>query len=64
MEKRKTKKTETPAKTTSAPRPANEKEKNQTAADQVEELFGVHIISDADIENHFGATNDKRASDK
>lgn len=28
--------------------------KKTPASDKVEELFGVHIISEADIENHFG----------
>lgn len=33
------------------------------AGNPVKELFGVHIISDADIENHFGSA-DKEPGDE
>lgn len=36
--------------------PVPSKQKKTQASDKVEELFGVHIISEADIENHFGTS--------
>lgn len=55
MRKSKQKETKKPIKKMPAPRPAVKQKKKQTD-DKVEELFGVHIISDEDIENHFGTS--------
>lgn len=49
------KKIKTSVKKAFAPRPSD-KRKKEKAGDAVEELFGVHIISDEDIENHFGTS--------
>lgn len=35
---------------------------NQKSGDAVEELFGVHIISSEDIENHFGVSETEAGS--
>jgi hypothetical protein len=58
MKKSKVRNNESSVKKTSAPRPPRKRKKIQTG-DKVEKLFGVHIISDADIENHFGASEEK-----
>lgn len=55
MKKSKVKKNKSSIKKSSAPR---ERKKIQTG-DKVEELFGVHIISDADTRNHFGSSEEK-----
>lgn len=55
MKKTKEKKIKTPVKKTSASRPSDIKKKEKSG-DEREELFGVHIISEADIENHFGTS--------
>lgn len=55
MKKPKSEKPETFIKKSSAPR----KRKKKQPGKKVEELFGVHIISEADIENHFGTPEQK-----
>lgn len=58
MKKSKVKKDKSSIKKASAPRPPRERKKIQTN-DKVEELFGVHIISDADTRKHFGSSEEK-----
>lgn len=58
MKNPKSEKPETSINRTSAPPPPRNRKKKQTG-DKVEELFGVHIISEADIENHFGTSEEK-----
>lgn len=55
MNKPKSEKPETSINKTSTPR----KRKKPQTGDQVEELFGVHIISSADTRNHFGTSEEK-----
>lgn len=57
MKNPKSKKIKTSIKNTSAS-PRNRKEK--LSGDKVEELFGVHLFNEADIENHFGTSEEKR----
>lgn len=52
MKKQKVKKNESSTKKTPAPR----QRKKAKTGNQVEELFGVHVISNADIRNHFGTS--------
>ena len=53
MKKPKEKKIKSPAARIS------DKPKKEKKGDAVEELFGVHVISDTDIEKHFGSADEK-----
>lgn len=64
MKKSKEKLTGTPSKKTSAARPTEKRKKDRKSDDKVEELYGVHIISDRDIENHFGVSEKKSVDEK
>lgn len=55
MKKSKERKIKTSDKKAHAPHSAaNERQKGKNPNDAVKELFGVHLISERDIENHFG----------
>lgn len=58
MKKPKVKKNESSNKKPPAPRPPRQRKKARTG-DKVEELFGVHIIGEADTRNHFGTSEEK-----
>lgn len=62
MGKKEKKQVGRPTKEASVPRPARKQKRKQTG-DRVEEPFGVHIISDQDIENHFG-TSQRESGDE
>ena len=62
MNKSKDKKVEKPVKGTPASCPASKRKKGKSDA-EAKELFGVHIISEQDIKNHFG-TPDSEANAK
>lgn len=53
IKKSKERKIKSPLKKVSAPRQSDKGEKRKSG-EAAEELFGVHIISSEDIENHFG----------
>lgn len=59
MKNPKPRKSETSIKKTSEPRKRNKKQ----SSDNVEEILGVHIISEADIKNHFGISEEKSDSE-
>lgn len=50
-------KSESSIKKMSAQPPSKHKKKQK--GHKVEELFGVHIISESDIKNHFGTSEEK-----
>lgn len=62
MNKSKEKKIKKPVEKTPAPRPTSKRKKGKSG-DAVKELFGVHIISDRDIENHFGTPEQKPSAE-
>ncbi len=41
----------------------SDKGKVGKSGDAVEEIFGVHVISNADIENHFGTSEKESGSE-
>jgi len=58
MKKSKIKKCESSIKKPPAPRSPRKREKSETV-EKLKEMFGVHIISNADIKNHFGTSAEK-----
>lgn len=52
-------KSKTSIKKTSEPQKRNKKQ----TGDKVEEILGVHIISETDIKNHFGISEEKSDSE-